>query len=330
MTTASGSRECAVSIVIPAYRVTPYIADAIDSVLEQTFQNFELIVVNDGCPDSIGLEQVLKRYEERIVYLNHPVNRGVSAARNTGVRAARGEFIAFLDGDDVYEPEYLEVQLDQFRKHPEADMIYGSALIFGDDPSVGMPIEDFRPSNGPVIAISILQGKVTVLLTSMIRREMLLRAGLFDEGLSKCEDFDLWIRMAKMGAVILHHSQPISRYRVRGDSASADHVVMLQNLLSVGDKLERETAFTAEESDALAEARVRWTAEIDLELGKTALRQGNYAEAAERFRSSNRYLKRTKLGAAAAALTWTPNLVAWAMNCRDALAKLRTAARASR
>ncbi len=310
----------AVSVVIPAYRVTAYVGQAIDSVLAQTFRDFEILVVNDACPDTEALEIALAPYLTKIRYLKHARNAGPSAARNTGIREARGEFVAFLDGDDLYEPEYLAVQIEQFREHPEADMIYGSALIFGDDPCEGSPIEDFCPSNEPVSTSSLLRGTVTVLLMSVIRRDMLVRAGLFDESIRKCEDFDLWLRITKLGGRILHHDRPIARYRVRGDSASADAVEMFGFLMLVGEKLEREWKLTSDEAKALADARLRWTAECDLELAKRAFRDGRLQEAAERFRSANQFLKRPKLSAAELALRWTPGLVALARECHKVFA----------
>ena len=321
---------CAVSVVIPAYRVTDYIAEAIESVLAQTFHDFEIIVVNDGCPDTAALEQALQPYETKILYLKQEKNAGPSATRNAGIRAARGDFIAFLDADDIYEPEYLAVQLQMLRAHPTADMVYGSSLIFGDDPCVGMPIEAFRPSHGPVTTVSLLLGKVTVSLMSVVRREMLFRAGLFDETIRKCEDFDLWLRMTKLGGRIIYHSQPIAHYRVRGDSASADPIEMGQYLMMVGAKFERESDLTAEEAAALAEARLQWTAESDLERGRRSFRQGDLREAADRLRRANRYFRRRKLWAAATALTWAPGLVNVAMSCRNALFPARTVARGTR
>lgn len=322
--------DCQVSVVIPAYRVTPYIAETLDSVLTQTFRGFEIIVVNDACPDTAALEQVLEPYRSKIVYLKQPVNAGPSAARNRGIHAARGEFVAFLDGDDLYEPQYLEVQLRHFREHPEADMIYGSALIFGDDPCVGMPIEAFCPSDVPISTVSLLKGEVTVFLLSVIRREMLFRAGLFDEDIRKCEDFDLWLRVTKLGGRILHHSEPIAHYRKRGDSASADATEMRQYLGRVAAKFEREFELTAEESQALVEARRKWTAEDELARGKELLGQRKFGEAAVQFRNASRYFKRKKLSAMAALLTWAPGLVQLAMWCRDLFSHARPVAQSTR
>src|SRR5919106_2998924 len=102
--------QSAVTVVIPAYRVSAYVARTVESVLRQTRPAAEIIVVNDGCPDTGGLEQALAPFETHIRYLQQ-ANAGPAAARNTGIRAASADIIAFLDGDDYWAPEFLESQV---------------------------------------------------------------------------------------------------------------------------------------------------------------------------------------------------------------------------
>jgi glycosyltransferase involved in cell wall biosynthesis len=108
----------AVSVVIPCYKVTAFIADALDSARAQTFRNFETIVVNDGCPDTANFERALAPYQDEIRYIKQE-NRGVGGALNTGILAARAPLIALLSGDDIWKPNYLEYQVDYLEKHPE-------------------------------------------------------------------------------------------------------------------------------------------------------------------------------------------------------------------
>jgi glycosyltransferase involved in cell wall biosynthesis len=107
-----------VSVIIPAYNVTPYIAETLNSVFAQTKSAFEVIVVNDGSPDTAELEEVLQPFRDRIVYPKQE-NRGLSGARNTGILAATEDLIALLDGDDLWMPRYLETQTQFLRSHPE-------------------------------------------------------------------------------------------------------------------------------------------------------------------------------------------------------------------
>ncbi len=119
-----------VSIVIPAYNVAPYIGETLDSVFAQTFGDFEVIVINDGSPDSEDLERALARFIDRINYIKQE-NRGASAARNAGLHAARGEFIAFLDADDLWLPNYLDEQI-KFIRGRNCDLVCADAEVFSD------------------------------------------------------------------------------------------------------------------------------------------------------------------------------------------------------
>ena len=101
--TEAEARDPLISVIVPAYQAAQFIAATLDSILAQTFRNFELIVVNDGSPDSEDLEKVLEPYRSRIIYLRQE-NQGLAGARNTGIRASRGEYIAPLDADDLWAP----------------------------------------------------------------------------------------------------------------------------------------------------------------------------------------------------------------------------------
>src|SRR5260370_36978455 len=121
---ASGAER--VSVIIPAYNVAPYIAETLESVFAQTKSAFEVIIVNDGSPDTEKLEGALPTFRDRILYLEQE-NRGLSGARNTGIRAAKGDLIALLDGDDLWMPKYIETQTEFLRRHPEYDLVYCNA-----------------------------------------------------------------------------------------------------------------------------------------------------------------------------------------------------------
>src|SRR3989442_12450588 len=124
-----------VSIIIPAYNVASYIGETLASVFAQTFTDYEVIVINDGSPDTEELEHALERYIGRTRYLKQE-NLGAGAARNVGVRAAKGEFIAFLDADDLWLPNYLEEQLRFIREH-DCDLVCADAVMFGETPNAG-------------------------------------------------------------------------------------------------------------------------------------------------------------------------------------------------
>jgi glycosyltransferase involved in cell wall biosynthesis len=119
-----------VSIIMPAYNTADLIAASLDSVLAQSFQDFEIIVVNDGSPDTPDLERVLAPYLDKIIYINQE-NKRAAGARNTAIRRARGKFLAFLDSDDQWLPDHLSVQMELFEKDAELDLIYGLLPVRG-------------------------------------------------------------------------------------------------------------------------------------------------------------------------------------------------------
>ena len=126
----------AVSVIIPAYRASGDIAVALDSVFAQTFPHFEVIVINDGSPDTAELEAALEPYRSRLRYIVQP-NRGAGAARNTGIRAARGRYLAFLDADDRWHRDFLRRQTWLLDACADCDLVYTDASISGDTPLAG-------------------------------------------------------------------------------------------------------------------------------------------------------------------------------------------------
>jgi glycosyltransferase involved in cell wall biosynthesis len=251
----------AVSVIIPAYRVTAYISQTIDSVLAQNFADYEVIVVNDGCPDSDALEQALRPYLDRIVYVRKE-NGGPSSARNAGMRAARAPLVTLLDGDDLLLPDYLRVQTAFLEAHPDTDVVYCNGLVFGDSDYAGRKVMDFSPSRGPVTFESLVSCRCSVMTTVLARKQSLLGVGGFDEGLRRAEDFDLWVRLVHAGGRIAYHETPLFRYRRRASSLSTDEVAMRQSALGVLEKLGRTLTLSAAEQTALVHAAESFRTDI--------------------------------------------------------------------
>src|SRR5579871_5287950 len=165
-----------VSVLIAAYNVTPFIVETLTSVFAQTRGNFEVIVVNDGCPDTVNLEHALAPWMDRIVYLKQP-NGGPSVARNTALAAARAPFVALLDADDKWTPDYLETQMAILAANPTADLIYPNMLIFGASPRAGQQLFHAPLEPAEVSLDELLAQDKTVLNCPVIRRGVVLRAG---------------------------------------------------------------------------------------------------------------------------------------------------------
>ena len=276
----------AVSVIIPAYKVAGYIAETLDSVFAQTFRDFEVIVVNDGSPDTAEFEREIEPYRGRIVYLKQ-ANLGASAARNAALRTARGEWAAFLDADDVWLPPYLSRQL-AFLRERGVDLVSANALIFGQSRAAGMTYHEQLMPDAPAseeVGFLALLGGERSLITSgvVVRRSLVLEAGLFDEGKINAQDFDLWLRLALRKARLAYHDEVLLRYRVHADSLSGDEVNIHRRELEVFDKVESSYPLAPEERPAALAVMRRRRALLHFEIGKLLLLGGDAAGARASF-----------------------------------------------
>lgn len=283
-----------ISVIIPAYRVTEYIAETLDSVLAQTFTDYEIVVVNDGCPDSAALEKVLESYLDKIVYIRQE-NGGLASARNTAIRAARGEFIALLDSDDAWEPDYLAYQLAAMEADPSIAVMYPNGVVIGDSPQAGSLLMDSSPSAGPADFEGIVRTRCHVVVSAMARREAVVRVGLFDPELRSVEDFDLWLRITLGGGKIAYHRKPLLRYRRREGSLSSNPVWMRQWAVKVLEKIEREFTLNDRDRAALKDGKARFQADIEYYRAKEALAKGDVRAAIGGFTAANRHLRQPGL-----------------------------------
>lgn len=312
----AGGREPAVSVIMPAYNVSRYIASAIESVLAQTFTDYEIAVVNDGSPDTEELERAVAPYRDRIIYIKQE-NRGCGAARNTAIRATRGRYIALLDPDDMWESDYLAVQVDYLERDPSIDVLYPNAIIFGDMPDSGKLFMDICPSDGEVTFEKLINEQCNVMMGVTARREIIERVGMFDEALRSTEDFDLWLRILKAGGRIAYHRRPLTRYRRRRGSLSSDPVWMCQHVLIVLDKVERTMNLTDTEREAVSRKRERLGALLRFYEGKRAFFRGDTGAAIERLSEANAFMKSRKISLVIIGLRAAPQLLHRAYVLRD-------------
>lgn len=313
----------AVSVIIPTYNCAEYIGEALESVFAQTFTDYELIVINDGSPDVDELERVLLPFQDRIVYIRLQQNRGLAAARNAGVRAARAPLVALLDADDAWESSYLAVQVETLERDPTIDVIYPNAVIVGDGPDAGLEYMELSPSEGAVTFEGLVSLRCTVMVSAVIRRETLIRAGMFDESLRACEDFDLWLRIANQGGRIAYHRRVLVRYRRRPGSLSSDPARTHAAILHVLDKVDRTMALTPSESSSVARTRARIIASTRLHEAKRALRAGDAQTAIKALREANAVLRSGKIALALVLLHAAPPLLVYASRLREQLAMKR-------
>lgn len=183
-----------VSVIIPTYNRAHLIERALDSVLAQTYENMDIIVVDDASIDDT--EAVVRRYSDsRIRYVRHDQNQGGSAARNSGIRLAKGEYIAFLDSDDEWVPEKVQRHLDVFQTHPEYHVVYSAVKNVYPDGT--FRIRQHDGPEGEIFDQLMVRNVVGPTSAFVIKRECFARVGGFDESLPSAQDYDMWLRLAK-------------------------------------------------------------------------------------------------------------------------------------
>lgn len=279
-----------VSVVVPAYKAATYIGETLNSVFEQTFKDYEVIVVNDGSPDTVEFEHVLRPYLSRIRYLKQK-NLGAGAARNEGLRAAQGEFIAFLDADDLWLPNYLEEQL-KFIRGDSLDLVCADAMHFGDSTFAGRTfMEAFMetaPAAGAVTFLGLVSAEQSLITSGILaRRSKIIDVGLFDEGLRNSQDFDLWLRLVRNGARSAYQRKLLLRYRCHENSLSGDEINRTARQLRVYDKIESSFDLTPEERPAVLRAIHSRRAALEFELGKHYLEKGDFEKSHEAFSTAH-------------------------------------------
>ena len=200
-----------VSVIIPVYNGAKFIKNAIDSVIGQTNQNFEIIVIDDGSIDNTP--NILKGYGDKIKY-NTQENKGQASAINKGLKMSEGEYIAYLDSDDMYYPEKLEEQLQYFHNHPDVSLVYSDRYHI-DSSAKNISLVQSRQLDH----FLFLQENRLSRSSVMHRRKCLDEVGVFDNCISGSDDWDMWIRMSekyKFGYI----NKPLIKYRIHENNLS--------------------------------------------------------------------------------------------------------------
>jgi glycosyltransferase involved in cell wall biosynthesis len=182
-----------VSVIIPTYNGGEYILDAVNSVLQQTYAPLEIIVVDDGSQEDIL--RILSPVSHRIRFIRQD-NAGPGAARNTGVRAARGEFIAFIDDDDLWHPTKMEAQMRRMNQDPDCGLVYSFPVFMDENGSLMPTVLPHCPS-GYIYHDLVRYNRIHTTSAVLVKTSVFEKVGFFDESIGVCEDYDLWLRIAK-------------------------------------------------------------------------------------------------------------------------------------
>ena len=303
------TRQPMVSVVIPAYNSSQFIAAAVESIRRQTFSDYEIIVVNDGSPDTPDLETALQPFSSKLHYFRQE-NRGPSAARNLGIRNARGRYIAFLDSDDVWLPHHLSEQLGHFGNDSTLGLVYANNAQIKNGEYLHDAFDRF-PQRGPVTLASLLEYRCVVNTSSVVVvREALLEVGLFDEEMWRCEDFDLWLRLAERGVKMTYDPGVQVVHRL-GAGLASDKERMKTARQAVFQKVLAKMTLTPHQVE-LVKVKIReLEKEIAVEVAKRHLRAGSYDEAFAAVERAKSLKPDMRLRLAKSGLRYCPDLLRW-------------------
>ncbi len=220
-----------VSVIIPAHNAAHYLAEAVDSVLRQSFQDFEILVIDDGSTDDT--EAIMRSYHSKVRYFSQQKS-GVAIARNRGIERAQGRYIAFLDADDTWTPLKLERQLAAMADHKDYRICYSAFTITGPDLA---PISVSRSRRqAHALEDLLLRGNVVATPTTVMgERALFIESGGFDPALSQCADWDMWVRVAAL-TDFLYIDEPLACYRQHGSNMSRNAPLLEQDSFRVLEK----------------------------------------------------------------------------------------------
>lgn len=280
-----------VSVIVPAYGVAHLLEETLQSLQNQTFTQWECVIVDDGAPDDVASAAKPFLADSRFSLLE-TANGGVSKARNRAIASCGAPYIALLDGDDLFRPDYLARTIASLDAHPDTRLVTCNARIFGaiEEARLGVDAKQ-GTSDGVHGSLSdVLDRTFNVYIGTTFRREDFVTIGGFDETMSHSEDLDLWVRLMMLGGPALYLDEILGEYRVRSDSASADDQRMLRgNIriyekalehLSDGPDFEVARAMLAENQTLLVfQQAIERVLDGDLSAGLSQLRQANSANS---------------------------------------------------
>lgn len=213
-----------ISVIIPCYNVQRTIVETLQSILKQTYPNIEIIAVNDGSTDNTAEQIKQLQIDHANVRLYSQENRGLPATRNAGFLKSQGEFIVFLDGDDLLHETYIERCHNEFERKRSVDLVYTDTMLFEAENGL-YDLSDF--------SFETLLGRNCIPSTAMLRRSHFIQAGMYDVALKFTEDWELWIRYTYKFRQVIKIDEPLFFYRKRH---SKDSMTDLNTTENVSDK----------------------------------------------------------------------------------------------
>jgi glycosyltransferase involved in cell wall biosynthesis len=240
-----------IAVIVPAYGVAHLLGEALASLQAQTVADWEAIVIDDGAPDDVAGACAAFADDPRI-HLLMTDNGGVAVARNRAIAASQAPYVALLDGDDAYEPDYLATMLAAIEQQPDIGFVTCDAVFTGLADRAGQRFSHFHPQAGAITLDRVIRREFNVFIGCTIRRSALDGIGGYDPALRSAEDLDLWIRLLAAGWGARLVAEPLVRYRRRPGSLSSNETAMLDAGMQVYEKAVAALAGRPEQAAARA------------------------------------------------------------------------------
>jgi glycosyltransferase involved in cell wall biosynthesis len=225
-----------ISVIVPAYNGETVLAAALQSVREQSYQNLEVLVVDDGSTDrTLEIARAAARLDARFQVFSQ-ANTGVSGARNLAISHAKGDWLAFLDADDAWLPDKLRAQMALVAEDPQVNLLFSNYFLWDGQNNLGLRY--LRPGKLPTgdVSARLIRSDLFGMSSVVVRRREVERVGAFDPEATPAEDWDFWLRMLEEGLRARGTMEPLVRYRVWSGNASKDRLRMAEANLRVLEK----------------------------------------------------------------------------------------------
>ena len=292
MSRVSDNDHPLVSVIIPVYNGEKYIAESLQCVFQQSYNPIEVIIVDDGSTDN-SIQIIYEIPGEKKIITQQ--NKDVSDARNSGIKNANGEYIAFLDQDDLWDKTKLEKQIQIFLKDPNVDLVLTDLSKFNDEGREWHPKDRHKASsrlNNRNLFENLIRKNVLMPSAVMVKKSSIKRAGFFDSNFKTCGDYEMWLRMAALGMKFKYLPEPLTFYRQHGENTSKKIEIMNEDRLRAIQKIFSLTELSPEQK----------------KLEKLGL-ASVYREASQSFFSIKEY--RRFLEYTNKALSYDKNIISW-------------------
>lgn len=271
-----------ISIIVPVYNARATISETLHSLIKQTYQDFEIIIIDDGSADDSAkiLKRWVKKDAKKFKYFWQR-NQGPAAARNKGLKEAKGEFIAWIDADDLWLPKRLESMLKEFNKEPEVAFVSTDARYLYPDNKISK--QTYYQINGLPLEYSFKELLKTNFIfgSPLIKKKVIEKVGFLDENLVRSEDYDYWLRILAKNYKLAIVKEPLALYRFLIDSRSQSYILVNQAELKVLSKASEFKKLSSEEKEVL-----RW------HIKKTCLNLAQEYAKKREFIKAIKYFKR--------------------------------------